>query len=289
MEINSISKKYNDKVVLDNISLTLKKKEIVGLVGNNGAGKSTLMKIITQTQPSFKGDIDEECKIGYFIENPKLYNNKTGLWHFKYFSAIFGNKFDYSEYEEILDGIGLTEVLNKKVKTYSLGMKEKLGVMISLLNKPEYVILDEPTNGMDVESSINLLDNIRSIADTRNIGFLISSHKLEDIEMICDRILFLDNCKISEEKNKNDEITYNVTIVFKNVDDAERFKNNQKLGKLTNMNEREIQIETTSDYAEIASFLKTLNIDMENYSSEKRTLRNIYMDKMLERRYEKTV
>lgn len=193
MVVNYVSKKYGSKQVLDNISLNIKKGEVVGLVGNNGAGKSTLMKILSQTQPVFEGQIDEKCKVGYFIENPKLFEKKTGIWNLRYFSSIYGERFNIEKYNVFFEEIGIRDVLNKKVKTYSLGMKEKLGVAISLLNNPEFVILDEPTNGMDIESSLSFLENIRKFANKQHVGFLISSHKLEDIDQICDRVLFLDN------------------------------------------------------------------------------------------------
>lgn len=289
MEIKSISKSYGEKLVLDDISINIEKSEIVGLVGNNGAGKSTLMKIMAHTMPNYKGIIDDKSRIGYFIENPKLYDNKSGLWHLKYFSSIFGEKFNLQKYEDILKNIGLLEVLNKKVKTYSLGMKEKLGVMISMLNNPEFVILDEPTNGMDVESSLNLLNNVKKIAKEKNIGFLLSSHKLEDIEEICDRILFLNNAKISEETCSKAETKFDVTIELENDENIEKFTKDQKIGRIINVINREIYLETTLGYTEIIDELKSLNMSMVNYSSEKKTLRSIYMEKMSERKYEKTL
>lgn len=289
MEIKAVSKSYGEKIVLDNVSISIRRNEIVGLVGNNGAGKSTLMKIMANTMPDYKGIIDEKSRIGYFIENPKLYINKSGLWHLKYFSSIFGEKFNLKEYENILKSIGLLEVLNRKVKTYSLGMKEKLGVMISMLNNPDFVILDEPTNGMDIESSLNFLNIIKKIAHEKNIGFLISSHKLEDIEEICDRILFLDNAKISEETCEVIESKFDVIIELKSDKDVEKFIENQKLGRVIDVTSKKIHLETTFGYTEIVDVIKSLNLDMVDYSSEKKTLRDIYIEKMAGRRYEKTV
>ncbi|MUK59375.1 ATP-binding cassette domain-containing protein [Pseudomonas aeruginosa] len=94
MILKSISKSYGNEQVLDELSLTLNKNEVVGLIGRNGAGKSTLMKIITQLDKSFTGSIEGNEDIGYLIEEPKLYNNKTGLEHLKYFSSIYNNNFD---------------------------------------------------------------------------------------------------------------------------------------------------------------------------------------------------
>ena len=136
MLINSITKKYSDSVVLKELSFNLKQGEIVGLIGSNGAGKSTLMKIIAQTIQTFDGSVEDNNCVGYLIEKPKLFSNKTGLAHLSYFSEIYGNEFKLSEYEELLKSLQLFDVLNKKVREYSLGMKQKLGIVISLLNTP---------------------------------------------------------------------------------------------------------------------------------------------------------
>lgn len=283
MEVKSISKSYGDKVVLDDVSFVINKGEIVGLVGNNGAGKSTLMKIMSNTLLDYEGTVDDRHRVGYFIENPKLYENKTGLWHLKYFTNIYGGEFDINPFQEFLEEIGLLDVLKKKVKTYSLGMREKLGVMISMLNSPEFVILDEPTNGLDLESSIKLLENIKRIADKKEISFLISSHKLEDIESVCDRILFLNNTKITEETNIGEDTVNEVRLALKNIEDVKLFVSKQKLGQIINVNGKEIFMETDADYVRIRSELMELNIEMENYSSEKKTLRRIYIERMMGR------
>lgn len=114
------------------------------------------MKIIAQTIQTFDGSVEDNNHVGYLIEEPKLFSNKSGIAHLSYFSGIYGNIFKLSEYEELLKSLELFDVLNKKVKKYSLGMKQKLGIIISLLNKPNYVVLDEPTNSMDIETSLEI-------------------------------------------------------------------------------------------------------------------------------------
>ncbi|MCR5367321.1 ABC-2 type transport system ATP-binding protein [Eubacterium ruminantium] len=288
MEVKSISKKYGNKTILDKVSFAIESGEIVGLVGKNGAGKSTLMKIMAHLDPDFKGEIDEKSRIGYFIENPKLYEKKTGLWHLRFFSSIYGRRFDLEDYKDFLDDIGLAEVLNKKVRSYSLGMKEKLGVMISMLNQPDFVILDEPTNGMDIDSSMNLLKNIRKYADKKGVGFLLSSHKLEDIEEICDRVLFLDESHLEEEMDSSWDDIFNVTLILKDAESVDRFVEKQGLGSVTGVSGKSIKLETVCGFTEIMNELKKMDIDIVDYKSEKRSLRNIYMEKISERR-EKTV
>ncbi|RGY84662.1 ATP-binding cassette domain-containing protein, partial [Streptococcus anginosus] len=136
MELYNVVKKFKNHVVLNDISFEINKGEIVGLVGKNGAGKSTLMKIISKLDTNFEGKIDEVGRLGYFIESPKLVTNRTGLWNLKYFSYIFGNKFLIEDYFDFYQSIEIIDFLKQKVKKYSLGMKQKLGVLIALLNNP---------------------------------------------------------------------------------------------------------------------------------------------------------
>ncbi|MBO3794052.1 ABC transporter ATP-binding protein [Bacillus subtilis] len=280
MHINSIAKKYSSSVVLKGISFDFKQGEIVGLIGSNGAGKSTLMKIIAQTIQTFDGSVEDNNHVGYLIEEPKLYSNKTGLAHLSYFSEIYGNKFKLSEYEELLKGLQLFDVLNKKVKEYSLGMRQKLGIVISLLNKPSYVILDEPTNSMDIETSLEVLQQLRKMATVRNIGILISSHKLEDIETICDRVLFIEKGTISDEQQFSKESQSILKLVFDNPTDLATFIESQEFGSIIHTSERTIQIETTAENTEIFKFLNQLKIRLIDFTAEKKTLRNVYMNKL---------
>lgn len=280
MHVNSITKKYSDSVVLKGVTFDFKQGEIVGLIGSNGAGKSTLMKIIAQTIQTFDGSVEDNNHVGYLIEEPKLYSNKTGLAHLSYFSEIYGNKFKLSEYEELLKGLQLFDVLNKKVKEYSLGMRQKLGIVISLLNKPSYVILDEPTNSMDIETSLEVLQQLRKMATVWNIGILISSHKLEDIETICDRVLFIEKGTISDEQQFSKESQSILKLVFDNPTDLATFIESQEFGSIIHTSERTIQIETTAENTEIFKFLNQLKIRLIDFTAEKKTLRNVYMNKL---------
>lgn len=277
MIVNSITKKYSGSAVLKEISFEFKQGEIVGLIGSNGAGKSTLMKIIAQTIQIFDGSVEDNNYVGYLIEEPKLFSNKTGLAHLSYFSEIYGNLFKLSEYEELLKNLQLFDVLNKKVKEYSLGMKQKLAIVISLLNKPKYVVLDEPTNGMDIETSLEVLKQLRKMANQWNVGILISSHKLEDIETICSRVLFLENGTILGEQQLSNKHPYLLTLVFDNPTEIATFIKDQEFGSIIYSSEKTIQIETSAENTEIFQFLNQLGIRLIDFSAEKKTLRNVYL------------
>lgn len=279
MLVNSITKKYSGSVILKDLSLELNQAEVVGLIGRNGAGKSTLMKIIAQTIQTYDGSIADNHQVGYLIEEPKLFSNKTGLFHLTYFSGIYGNTFKLNEYEELLRNLQLFDVLNKKVKEYSLGMRQKLGIVISLLNNPSYIVLDEPTNGMDVETSFVVLQELRRMADEWNVGILISSHKLEDIEAICDRVLFLEDGTIADEQHfiKNKQRT--LTLVFENSVDLATFAMKQHFGSIIHSGDNDIQIETVVENAEIFEMINRLGVRLIDFAAEKKTLRSVYMKK----------
>lgn len=279
MNINKVSKSYNNTSVLDNISFNFKKGEIIGLVGRNGAGKSTLMKIITENILNFNGSIMRNSSIGYLIEEPKLIASMSGLEHLIYFSRIYGNKFDINEFKDLLVSLNLYQILNKKVREYSLGMKQKLAVVISILNYPDYVVLDEPTNGMDVESSYEMLNALKKLAIKTDLGILISSHKLEDIEIICDRILFLENGVLIGEETINQSSQNIIKIIFSNNDDLTMFINKQELGNIYNVTQDTLTLQTSLNSSDVFTLLEVLNIFIIDCHTEKNTLRNIYLDK----------
>lgn len=238
------------------------------------------MKIIAQTIQTFDGSVEDNNHVGYLIEEPKLFSNKSGIAHLSYFSGIYGNIFKLSEYEELLKSLELFDVLNKKVKKYSLGMKQKLGIIISLLNKPNYVVLDEPTNSMDIETSLEVLQKLKKMAKEWNMGILISSHKLEDIETICDRVLLIEKGTIIGEKEFSEKSQYILKLVFENSTELATFIKHQDFGSIIHSNENTIQIETKVENTEIFQFLNQLGIKLIDFTAEKKTLRNAYMNKL---------
>lgn len=279
MNIDKVSKFYKNTSALDNISFNFEKGEIIGLVGRNGAGKSTLMKIISENILDFNGSITRSSSVGYLIEDPKLIENMTGLEHLVYFSRIYGNTFDINEFKDLLVNLNLYQVLKQKVKEYSLGMKQKLAVVISILNSPDYVVLDEPTNGMDIESSYEVLNALKKLAIETNLGILISSHKLEDIEIICDKILFLEKGILIGEETINQSSQNLIQIIFSNNNDLNMFINKQKLGNVFNVTQDTLTLQTNLNSSDVFTLLNELNIFIIDCYIEKNNLRNIYLNK----------
>lgn len=224
IKVRNISKTINKKKILDNINFDVYEGEIVGLVGKNGAGKSTLLKIMTGLYSYDEGEIyyynynlktDYEKAmsiVGTLIENPDMYNNLSGKKNLELFKSMFKGV-DEGTIEEIVRIVEMEKYLGKKFKTYSLGMKERLGIASSLINKPKILILDEPTNGLDREGVKNTMKMLKELKDTT---IIISSHMLSDIEELCNKIIFINDGKIDSIKIKQNDKKKN--IVFE-VDD----------------------------------------------------------------------
>lgn len=222
MKLKNITKLYNNDKVLNDINFSFEKHNIIGLIGKNGVGKTTLMKIITGNITNFTGEVVANDTIGYSIENPKLYDKISGYENLKIFSYILTSNFNKNYIESLIKDFDMSEYIHKKVKKYSMGMKQKLSIAISLINKPGILILDEPTNGMDPDGSIKVLTTIKKLSLKYNIKVLISSHKLEDIELICSKAIFLKNGLFVKEIDMANEESHSSTIVITSTND---FKN----------------------------------------------------------------
>lgn len=216
--VRDINKSINGKKILSDISFDAYEGDIIGLVGKNGAGKSTLLKVMTGLysydsgeiyyyEYNLKKDFEKAMSIiGTLIESPDLYRNLSGMNNLKLFKTMFKNV-DEETIKEIVRIVEMEKYLGKKFKTYSLGMKERLGIASSLINKPRILILDEPTNGLDPVGIKNIFSMLKNMKDTT---IIISSHMLNEIEDICNKIIFINDGKIVGMKNKNDDRKKNV-------------------------------------------------------------------------------
>ena len=230
IKVRNLNKSINGKRILKDISFDIYEGEIVGLVGKNGAGKSTLLKVMTGLYSidsgeiyyynySLKKDFEKAMSIvGTLIESPDLYKNLSGDDNLNIFKSMFKNV-DESTIEEIVNIVEIEKFLGRKFKTYSLGMKERLGIASSLLNSPKILILDEPTNGLDPVGVKKIFNIIKKMKDTT---IIISSHMLNEIESICDKIIFINDGEIVDIKQANKE-SKKKNIMFE-VDDFSKAK-----------------------------------------------------------------
>lgn len=282
MKITNITKKYKDNTVLNHLNFSFNSSHIVGLIGKNGVGKTTIMKIMNGNIVNFKGkvDFDQNKKIGYLIEHPKLYQDLSGLKNLKNFSNILGVKFDKDYANKIIKAFDMERYINKRVKKYSLGMKQKLAIAVSLINKPHYLILDEPTNGMDPDGSIDVLNTIKDITNEFNMKVLISSHKLEDIELICDRAVFLRDGKFVEDIDMKNTSSQEYTSISFNEIDVKKAKNhlNSKSHGSIKKSGNILIIPKLDNYQNLLKDLANINIFPTKIEDKISTLRDTYFN-----------
>lgn len=215
LEVKNVSKKAKDFQILRNVSFSLKKGEIVGLIGPNGAGKTSIMKILTGLTRKYQGTIafHDVQNVGCMIETPNFYPYWSGKQNLEYFAKL--NGVGKERVEELLKLLGLYEAKEKKVRTYSLGMRQRLGIAQALLTQPNILILDEPTNGLDPEGIYEIREYIRKIARENQITVLISSHLLSELEKLCDRAILIKKGEIVKnmvlmQDAKNNEIDFTI-------------------------------------------------------------------------------
>ena len=283
MKLEHITKKYGQNTVIDDINFDFGNSQIVGLIGKNGVGKTTLMKVMNGNIINYQGKVDlsKDENVGYLIEHPKLYDNKSGLYNLKLFAQVLGKGFDKEYSDHIIDAFGMRPYIKKKVKKYSMGMKQKLAIAVSLMNKPKYLILDEPTNGMDPDGSIDVLKTIQSLVKQLDMKILISSHKLEDIELICDRAVFLRDGNFVQDVNMKDGGPEDSTIITIEHDDF-----NKTLEYLTThfkvqqsqKDAGEIIIKAQRDYKPLLKSLSEQGVYPKYIETRKSSLRDTYFN-----------
>ena len=207
LEVKNLKKSFKKTEVLKGVTFNVAKGEILGFIGPNGSGKSTTMKCIATLLYADEGlvkicgydNIKERSlalnEMSVQIESPGLYYALSGLDNLKLFAKL--KNVDKVRVNEVIDFIGIGQDLKRKVKDYSMGMKQRLALGITILNKPKFIMLDEPTNGLDPAGVINLRKTIFKLRD-QGTTFLISSHQLNEIEKICDRIIAINDGKVSD-------------------------------------------------------------------------------------------
>lgn len=206
LKCTNLKKEVKGKIIVENISFSINKGDVVGFLGPNGSGKTTVIKLILglikisegkvqingfDIQKDFEKSIE---KVGAIVESPDLYMYLSGLDNLK----ITANNYKGITKErinEVIKLVGLENRIKDKVSTYSLGMRQRLGIAEALINNPRLLILDEPTNGLDIEGIIEIRNLIKELSN-QGTAILISSHNLTEIDNVCNRIIAIKNGKI---------------------------------------------------------------------------------------------
>ena len=230
LQTHDLTKKYKNFTALDHVNITIKKGDIYGLIGRNGAGKTTLMKLITTLSSPTSGtftlfgtdnddnDIfDNKQRVGSLIENPAFYPNLSAYDTLKYYALQRGFT-DLSQIDKVLKMVNLTNTGKKKAKNFSLGMKQRLGIALAILNNPDFVVLDEPINGLDPIGISELRDTFKNLANN-GVTLLISSHILSELYVLSTKFGFIENGKLIKEITKEElDLECSKCIVIKSND-----------------------------------------------------------------------
>lgn len=199
LEVKGLTKKFRSQVAVNNVSISIRKNSVYGLLGPNGAGKSTILKMITGIMKPSSGEIlfedhlwtRKDLKdIGALIEEPAIYPNLTAKENLEVASTLYG--LPKKRVEEVLDIIGLRQGGKKKVRNFSMGMKQRLGLGMAIINNPKLLILDEPTNGLDPIGIEELRELIRSFP-AMGITVILSSHILSEVAQVADKVGIISN------------------------------------------------------------------------------------------------
>ena len=215
LEINNLNKKYGKKHVLKDVSFCLDEGEILGFIGPNGAGKTTTIKLILGLQFANSGEVlingynintDREKaieKVGAIVENPDMYQYLSGRTNLEMVARLY-NGVTKERINEVIKLVGLKNRIDDKVSKYSLGMRQRLGIAAALINNPNLLILDEPTNGLDPEGIKELRELLKKLAKTENVAVLISSHNLAELESFCNVVCIIQNGEVVKTSRVND-------------------------------------------------------------------------------------
>ncbi len=278
LEVLGLKKRIGLKTIVEDISFDMHEGEIIGLLGPNGSGKTTIMRMLVGLTKTTKGEV--YCfekplglgkvkmlkEVGAMIETPEFYNYMSGWSNLKQMARVCGKKVSRARMKELVEFVGLSQVIRKKVKTYSLGMRQRLGLAQALLNDPKILILDEPANGLDPQGVQDFRNKLKEIAAT-GVSILISSHLLDEIEKVSDRVIVIEKGRIIAD-DKLDHLvadeTVKTLISTYDVEKAEVLV--RELGIRYELTKEGFIFENISreDKARVITYLVTNNVELDS-------------------------
>ena len=287
LDIKNIRKKIGHHVIIDDVSLKINQGDILGFIGPNGAGKTTTIKLILGLQDINSGqikingyDLKKEfvkaiSNVGAIIENPDLYMYMSGYDNLKIITKLYNIKED--RILEVAKMVGLENRIHDKVKTYSLGMRQRLGIAQAIIHRPKLLILDEPMNGLDPKGINDLKILLKKLAEKDKMAIIVSSHLLSELENFCNKVCILlsgrivHSLSVNELKMITEKTNYTLEVSRVNLYNI--------LNKFEILDDHHIKINTTHD--NLTNILKTLLLnDISIYEIKKEipSLENIFLE-----------
>lgn len=301
LELRGTTKKIKQKILVDHIDLKVYPGEVFGFLGPNGAGKTTTIRMIMGLMSVSDGEVYIEGKsvkrdfekaiqhVGGIVENPEMYKYLSGyhnLVHFARMSRVFSSTKEMKErIQEVTELMGLENRIHDKVKRYSLGMRQRLGLAQALLHRPSLLILDEPTNGLDPSGIRELRDYLRRLAHEENMAVFVSSHLLSEMELMCDRIGIIQSGKlidvraIEELVSEDTEDLIHVRFIVKDQEKAKEVVR-QKLDKLNiQIIEKALEMNVTEEQIpEINAYLVHQGIKVYGIEKKAKSLEEKFLE-----------
>ena len=285
LECINLCKSFGKKQILKNVSFSINEGDILAFIGPNGSGKTTTIKLILGLQKIDFGEVlinglditknfeDAIRKVGAIVENPDSYMYLTGWQNLRLIADYYGNISD-EDINELVKYVGLESRINDKVNKYSLGMRQRLGIARALLNKPNILILDEPTNGLDPEGIKDLRVLLKRLASD-GMGILISSHNLAELESFCNKVCIIDNGTIIESSEVT-TLKNNENIVVFKVSDTSKID----IKDIFDVNKTSFKVSASKE--DIAKIIKKLvkdGTDIYEVKNEELTLEEAFLKK----------
>lgn len=291
LKVDCLTKKYGTKTALKDVSFTVERGKIYGFIGENGAGKTTAIRAITGLTSVADGSVElfgtssqkglEEArkKMGCLVERPILSLNKTAFDNLRMQQLLFGQT-DDAKIDAILERVGLRDVRNKKVKDFSLGMKQRLGIALALINSPELLILDEPVNGLDPMGMVDVRKLLRSLCEDDGITILISSHILAELYQFVTDYIIISHGQILETLSKEElDNKCSAYILLETPETQAALKILTEHGVKLVLNENEsIKIYDDVSIKDVAKWMFDANILVTLLMKYEKSLENYYME-----------
>jgi ABC-2 type transport system ATP-binding protein len=294
LELKNLTKKIKSKTIVDDLSFSVREGEIFGLLGPNGAGKTTTIRMIVGLISITDGDVFingtnvrenyEKAmeQVGAIVENPQLYDFMSGYKNLMQYARIMPGV-TKERIDEVINLVDLEYAIHDKVKTYSLGMRQRLGVAQALLHKPNVLILDEPTNGLDPQGIYDLRNYLRLLANN-GTSVIVSSHMLAEMQMMCDRVAIIQHGKlvrIDEITNQEDEA--DVKVHFQIEGDVHQAKKvlsdmNPELDVSESGNELIVQVADLKSIAELNKQLVLAGVLVVGIQRKTKTLEERFLE-----------
>ena len=291
LKCDNINKVIKKKQILDNVSFELNEGEILGFIGPNGAGKTTTIKLILGLQSITSGtikingfDIQKDFvkaieKVGAIVENPDFYMYLSGRKNLELISNMYKG-IGKERIDEVVKLVGLENRINDKVSKYSLGMRQRLGIAQAIINKPNLLVLDEPTNGLDPEGIKELREFLVKLSKEENMAIFISSHNLAELESFCNKICIIKSGKVIENTTMEElkaETVDEKNIYYVEINDTNLLEKNENISIIDNTHFKLI-----IKKEDVPGFIKMLiedNIKIYEIKEERLSLEDAFLKK----------